>query len=79
MTLINTNLNVFELLHDKTNKIACAPSEDSDQPESSQCTQWVAEDPMCLHADSKDSDQTGWMSRLIGVFAGRTISFLVLS
>ena len=23
-----------------------------------ECTQWVAEDPMFLHADSKDSDQT---------------------
>ena len=40
--------------------------------ESSQCTQWVAEDPMFLHADSKDSDQTGRMPRLIWVFAGRT-------
>ena len=24
--------NTFELPHDKTNKMACAPSEDSDQP-----------------------------------------------
>ena len=24
--------NAFESLHDKTNKMACAPSEDSDQP-----------------------------------------------
>ena len=30
----------------------------SDQ--SSQCAQWVAGDSMFLHADSKDSDQTGW-------------------
>ena len=29
-----------------------------------------AEDPMFLHADSEDSDQTGWMPRLIWVFAG---------
>ena len=26
------NLYKFELSHDKTNKMACAPSEDSDQP-----------------------------------------------
>ena len=36
----------------------------------SQCEQWVAEDPMFLHADSEDSDQTGRMHRLICVFAG---------
>ena len=38
--------------------------------ESVQCTQWVAEDPMFLYADSEDSDQTGWMPMLIWVFAG---------
>ena len=46
----------------------CAPSEDSDQPghpESSLCAQWVAKDPMFLHADSEDSNQTGRMPRLI--------------
>ena len=30
-------------------------------------------------AHSKDSDQTGWMPRLIWVFAGRTATLLVLS
>ena len=40
--------------------------------ESSLCAQWVAKGPRFLHADSKDSDQTGWMPRLIWVFAGRT-------
>ena len=30
---------------------------------------------MFLHADSEDSDQTGQMPRLIGVFAGRTCHF----
>ena len=34
---------------------------------------------MLLHADSEDSDQTGRMSRLIWVFAGRTAILLVLS
>ena len=54
--------------------MACAPSEDSDQP--GLCAQWVAKDPSYLHADSEDSDQTGRMSRLICVFAGRTYHFV---
>ena len=29
---ISTELKAFEPPHDKTNKVACAPSEDSDQP-----------------------------------------------
>ena len=29
------------------------------------CAQWIAKDPSFLHADSKDSDQTGRMPRLI--------------
>ena len=33
--------------------------------ESSLCAHWVAKDPTFLHADSEDSDQTGWMPRLI--------------
>ena len=44
--------------------------------ESSQCTQLVAEDPVFLHADNEDSDQTGQMPRLIWVFAGRTGHFV---
>ena len=47
--------------------------------ESSLCAQWVAKDPSFLHADSEDPDQTGWMPRLIWVFAGRTTTLLVLS
>ena len=35
----------------------------SDQ--SSLCAQWVAMDPRILHVGSEDSDQTGWMPRLI--------------
>ena len=38
--------------------------------------QWVAKDPSFLHAGSEDSDQTGRMSRLIWVFAGRTFHFV---
>ena len=48
--------------------------------ESSLCAQWVAKEPSFLHADSEDSDQTGWMPRLIWVFAGRTchiVSFVM--
>ena len=47
--------------------------------ESSLCAHWVAKDPRFLHADSEDSDQSGRMSRLIWVFAGRTLTLLVLS
>ena len=56
----------YEPQHYKTNKMTCASSEDSDQP-GHPPSQWVhvAEDPVFLHADSEDSDQTGRMSRLI--------------
>ena len=53
----------YESQHYKTNKMTWAPSEDTDQP--GHPSQWVAEDPIFLHADSEDSDQTGRMSRLI--------------
>ena len=56
----------------------CAPSEGSDQP-GLLCAQWVAKDSSFLHGDSKDSDRTGRMPRLILVFAGHTTSLLVLS
>ena len=68
---------------DKTNKMACAPSEDSDQPGHPPsltrvfaCAQWVAKDTSFLHADTEDSNQTGRMPRLIWVFAGRTCHFV---
>ena len=71
-----------ELRHDKTNKMACAPSEDSDQPRhppslirdfavrrtfGSLATHW---------AHSEDSDQTIQLGRLIWVFAGGTGHFV---
>ena len=37
----------------------------------------VAKDPGFLHGDSEDSDQTGWMPRLIWVFTGSTLTLLV--
>ena len=43
--------------------------------EASLSAEWVAKDPSYLYADSEDSDQTG----LIWVFAGRTLTLLVLA
>ena len=37
---------------------------------------WIAQDPSFLHADSKDSDQTRWIPRLIWVFAEGTCHFV---
>ena len=60
-----------------------APSRDSDQPghppvwsESLLCAQWLVKDPVFLYVDSKDSDQTGRMPRLIWAFAGCTCLFV---
>ena len=76
----------YEPRHDKTNKMSVRPAKTQISlgicpvwPESSQCAQWVAEDPSFLHADSEDSDQTGRMPRLIWVFSGRTAILLVVS
>ena len=63
--------NVIELQHDKTNKMTCQV-----WSESLLCALWVDKDPMFLHADRKDSDQTGRMPRLIWVFTGRTCHFV---
>ena len=75
-------LSECEPPHDKTNRMAFVPSEDSDQPGHPPSlirvfvAQWVAEDQMFVHADSEDSDQTGRMHRLICVFAGRNGQFV---
>ena len=48
---------------------------------SSLCAQCVAKDTRLLYVGSEDSELTGWMSRLIWVFAGRTghfVGFVVL-
>ena len=75
--------HIIQPYHDKTNKMVCPPSEDSDHPGHPpslirvlQCAQWVAEDPVFLNADSEDSDQTGRMPRLIWVFAWRKGHFV---
>ena len=73
----------YELQHDRTNKMACAPSEDSDQPGHPPSRirvfpvrmkkAWALSYPLSA---SEDSDQTGRMPRLIRVFAGRTCHFV---
>ena len=76
----------YEPRHDKTNKMALRPAKTQISlgirpvwSESSLCVQWVAKDPSFLHADSEGADQTGWMPRVIWVFAGRTLILFVLS
>ena len=72
--------------HDKTNKITCAPSENSDKPGHLPSLIRVfavpsmgSLGPNVFHVDSKDSDQTGQMPGLIWVFTGAKVIFLVLS
>ena len=74
---------LFEPPHDKTNKMSVHPAKTQISlgirpvwSESLLCTQWVAKYPSFLHADSKDSDQTGRMPKLICVYAGRTCQFV---
>ena len=62
----------YEPVHDKTNKMSCTFSKDSDQhvhPPSLirgfARDLRIGKDPMILLADSDDSGQTGRMSRLI--------------
>ena len=76
----------IEPWQDKTSKMIVRPAKTQISlgirpvwSESSLCTQWVAKDTRFLHVNSEDSDQTGLMPRLIWVFAGRTVTLLVLS
>ena len=62
-------LSKHEPRHDKTNKVTCIPNETQislgvsrDWPESTLCT---SRGLNFLHADNKDSGQTGWICRLI--------------
>ena len=77
---------IHGLPRDKTNKVTVCPAKTQISlgirpvwSESSQCAQLVAKDLTFLHADSEDSGQTGRMPRLIWVFAGHTVTLLVLS
>ena len=91
---IQLNINIlcarwgiaFVPRRDKTNKMSVRPARTKISlgvrpgwSESSLYAHWVAKDPSFLHADSEDSDQTGLMPRLIWIFAGRTVTLLVLS
>ena len=81
---------LLEPPHDKTNKVACAPSKDSDQTGRILWSAWAfaQSDQSSLSAwrklwslatywvHSEDSDQTGRMPKLIRVFAGRTCHFV---
>ena len=52
----------------------------SAQPDQSLlCAQWVAKYPSFLHADSEDSDQTGWMPTLNESSLGVHVILYVLS
>ena len=82
--LIKNTVN--EPPRDKTNKVSVRPAKTQISldihpvwSESLLGAQWVAKDRSFLHSDSKDSDQTGRMPRLIWVFAGRTVILLVLT
>ena len=77
-----TFLSIYEPPHDKTNKMACVSSEDSDQPghpptdQFSLCA-WKNLGSLATNwAHSEYSDQTGRMFRLTWVFAGRTCHFV---
>ena len=63
----NIIFNIIEPPHDKTNKMTVPPAKTQIslgirpvRSESSLCAQWVAKDPSFLHADSEDSDPTGY-------------------
>ena len=59
--------------------MACAPWASGLSDQSSLCAFWIAKDPGFLHADSKDSDQTVRMHRLIRVYRrkGQLVGFVV--
>ena len=83
---LGCRLRPFDPRHDKTNWMSVRPAKSPISlgfrpvwSESSLCAQWVAEDPMFLHADNEDFDQTGRMPGLIWVVVGRTLILLVLS
>ena len=78
--------SLYELRHDKTNKVTVYPAKTQIslgiRPvwSESSLSAWRKLEPLATHwAHSEDSDQTGWMPRLIWVFTGRTVTLLVLS
>ena len=57
---------VIERQHNTTNKMTCAPSEDSDQPGR----------PSLPTEHTAKTDRTAQMHRLIRIFARRTFNFV---
>ena len=75
---MTTSYRTFELQHNKTTKIACAPNEDSDQsvyPPNPIRVFAVRSlgNSMFLHADSEDSDHTGRIGHFVGFVMMRLI------
>ena len=72
-----TNSLLNELMHDKTNKITYAPSEDSSQPEKRLlCPHEKSLGPKLSIEHTVKTDQTGLIPRLIRVFTGGTCHFV---
>ena len=81
-----TEVNVCEPPHDKTNNVAVRPAKTQIslgiRPvwSESSLSAWRNLGPSATHwAHCKDSDQTGRMPRLVWVFAGCPVTLLVLS
>ena len=79
-------LGKYEPRHDKTNKASVRPAKTQislgNRPvwSESSLSAWRNLGSLATHwAHSKDSDKTGRMPRVIWVFAGRTLTLLVLS
>ena len=72
----------IERPHDKTNKMTVHPAKTrsawaSAQSDQSSLFPWRSIGSLATHrVHSEDSDQTGWMPRLIWVFAGHTCHFV---
>ena len=79
-------IRTYELRHDKTNKMTVRPAKTKISLgihpvwSESSLSAWRKFGSLATHwAHSEDSDQNGWRPRLIWVFAGRTVIWLVLS
>ena len=75
---------IYEPRHDKTNKMSVRLAKIQISlgicpvwSESSLCAQWVAKSQSYHHADSDDSDQAGRMPRLIWVYTGHFVGFVM--
>ena len=83
---ISSTICWYEPPHDKTTKWHVRPAKTQISlgicpvwSESSLCSQWIAKDLIFLDADSKDSDPTGRMPRLIWSSLDAHVILLVLS